>query len=69
MTTYRIGDRVIVTHDTTSGGRTFTGTVTNAWPAGSELTYAVRPDGVGRRRPDTQANASQMGPLDEGGES
>jgi len=37
--TFRIGDRVTVTYNTRED--TFTGTVADAWPAGSNMTYRV----------------------------
>lgn len=38
-TTFRIGDHVTVTYNTRED--TFTGTVADAWPAGSNMTYRV----------------------------
>lgn len=66
-TAYRVGDRVIVTHDTRSGALTFTGEVVNGWPAGGAATYAIRPDGASRRCPNDLATADEMSMLDEGG--
>lgn len=65
--TYCVRDRVIVTHNTRSGARAFTGEVVNAWPAGGGATYAIRPDGASRRCPNDQATANEMSLLDEGG--
>lgn len=65
MTTYRIGDRVVVTHHAHTGA--WTGTVVNAHPADDRMQYAVRPDSADPQHPGYTIEAQNMAPAETGG--
>jgi hypothetical protein len=62
VTAFRIGARVTVAYDTR--GDAFTGTVANAWPAGSGMTYLVRLDDF-TGHPGVIATADEMSAADD----
>jgi len=63
-TTYRISARVTVTYDTPGGTYTGDGTVADAWPAGSNMTYLVQLDDF-TGHPGVIANADEVSAADD----
>lgn len=61
MTTFRLRDRVYVTHD--AGASTWTRSVVNAFPFGDRLVYAVRPEGAGPEHPGFLVEAGHVAPA------
>jgi len=61
-TTFRIGARVTVTYNTRED--IFTGTVTDAWPAGSNMTYRVLLDDF-TGHPGVIATADELSAADD----